>query len=80
MPLFKGEKSSMNTGDWVMLKETLGLSWDGLADALGLSVRHVYRYRDQKLPTPRKVQLAAEGLICRIVHQKLPTNGGRRGQ
>ncbi len=62
--------STMNTGDWVLLAEMLGMKWVSLAAALGISPRQLYRYRDQEVPTPDKVKLAAEGLVCREVHQK----------
>lgn len=63
----------MSQGDWVLLKETLDMSWADLSEAIGISERQLYRYVDQTQKTPQKVQLAIEGLICRVVHQKLPT-------
>lgn len=61
----------MHEGDFAVLKELCG-SYKRLAQQLGISERHLRRYRRGEWPVPEKVQLAAEGLICRMLHQNRP--------
>lgn len=58
----------MRRRDWLEVQGALRLSWTELAGQLGVSARQIFRYRDEEHATPLKVQLAIEGLMCRLKH------------
>jgi hypothetical protein len=58
--------------DWLVVRRVLKKNWQGLADELGISIRNLRRYRIGELQTPRVLQLALEGLMCREFHGTKP--------
>lgn len=61
----------MTEADFIVIMRILDMNWEELAQALGISARHLRRYRNGEQRVPKTVKLALEALICRRHHQHL---------
>lgn len=71
----------MTDADFRVLRASIKVDWKRLAELLGVTERTLRRWRQGEGPVPAWVPAAAEGLICRVLHQgqvlKEPKENGK---